>query len=460
MSRSVDSPTAASSAPASSADETRLHGRLLVMVRGAWMLVVACTLAIFGASLPVYIAQLQTPCAGPACFYTLLSPEQVEALKALGLSPGDYIAYTVALTLVLVVVCVVVSLVLVWRRPDDRMALLVALMLVPFGPILVTNSVSGSASLWQVPNVCLYFLALSLLVLVFLLFPGGQFVPRWMRWTPVVLLAGLVPSTFMPNSLAAQLGWPVSLGEGVLVVAVQLYRYRRVSSLLQRHQTKWVVFGLTVPLLVFVGGGVLQFMVPGLADPHSLYPVAYNAVSACLSLSIPLSFGFALLRYRLWDIDLLINKALVYGLLTGLLGALYAGLIIGLESLAGLLGETAAQNPVVLVVSTLAIALLFLPARRRIQALIDRRFYRKNYEAGKVLAAFAARLREAPDLEQICEQLIAGVQETMQPTQVSLWLRQPGRHPIDQAHRLDPPGPGSAQPGESSRERRNKQGGR
>jgi len=420
------------------------------MVRGAWILVVACTLAIFGASLPDYITQLQTPCAGSACYYTQLSPEQMEALKALGLSVGDYIAYTVALTLVLVVVCVVVSLVLVWRRPDDRMALLVALMLVPFGPITVTSSVSGSSSLWQVPNECLTFLVTSLLVLVFLLFPGGQFVPRWTRWTLVVLLPGLVPTTFngpfLPNTLVGQLSYPLFLGEAVFVVAVQLYRYRRVSSLLQRQQTKWVVFGFAVPVLIFVGGNVPPFLVPGLASPHSLYLVAYNAVLACLPLLIPLSFGFAILRYRLWDIDHLINKALVYGLLTGLLGALYAGLIIGLESLTGLLGGTAAQSPVVLVVSTLAIALLFLPARRRIQALIDRRFYRKKYEAEKVLAAFAATLRQETDLEQIREGLLTVVQETMQPAHVSLWLRLPQRPSTEQAHRLEPREEGSGRP--------------
>jgi hypothetical protein len=228
MSRSVASPTAASSATASSAGETRLHGRSLVMARGAWMLVVTCTLAIFGASLPVYITQLQTPCAGPACWYTQLAPGQLEALKVLGLSAGDYMAYAVALTLTAIVVCGVVSVVLVWRRPDDRMALLVALMLVPFGAILATSSVSASASPWQVPNECLTFLALGLLVLVFLLFPSGRFAPRWMRWTLVVLLVGLVPGIFvapaMPNSLVDQLGFLVLLGELAALALVQLYR--------------------------------------------------------------------------------------------------------------------------------------------------------------------------------------------------------------------------------------------
>src|SRR5229473_2715025 len=142
--------------------ETRLHGRWLLLARGLWITLVVLTLAIFFASLPVYLAQVQTPCAGMACALSQqLSPGQVGALKGMGLSLGDYAAYIVALTLASVVVCLVVSTLIIWRRPDDRMALLVALLLVTFGPIIATSAVSASSSPWRVPNECLAFLALS-----------------------------------------------------------------------------------------------------------------------------------------------------------------------------------------------------------------------------------------------------------------------------------------------------------
>jgi len=141
----------------------------------------------------------------------------------MGLSLGDYTAYTVALTLASVGVCLVVSTLIVLRRSDDRMALLVALTLVTFGPLIATNAVSASLSPWRVPNECLAFLALSLLVLVFLLFPSGQFVPHWIRWTPVIFLAGLVPMVFvaplMPNTLVEQLTYIVSIA-GLATVAL------------------------------------------------------------------------------------------------------------------------------------------------------------------------------------------------------------------------------------------------
>jgi len=407
----------------------RLQGVWLVLARGIWITLVAFTLGTFFASLPVYLAQLQTPCVGKACVNEpLLTPEQAGVLKGMGLSLGDYAAYMVAFTLASVVVCLGVSTMIVWRRSDDRMALLVALMLVTLGPISVTGTVLAIPSPWQVPNACLFFLALALLVLVGLLFPSGQFVPRWTRWTLVVILAVLVPFTFFPNApfslntQALSLYILTSLGEFAILAVVQLYRYRRVSSPMQRQQTKWVAYSIAVLCIVIVVGyGLLIF--PALAEPSSLYPLALYGVGAFLLLLIPLSFGFAMLRYRLWDIDVLINRTLVYGALTVILTGVYVGLVIGLQAL--LRGIISQDNSVAIVISTLAIYFLFQPLRRRIQRIIDRRFYRSKYDAAKTLAAFSATLRQEVDLDQLREQLLAVVQETMQPTHVSLWLRPP-----------------------------------
>ncbi len=413
-----------------STDDRRLHGRWLILARAVWFTLVIFTLGIFFASLPVYLAQLQTPCAGTTCWYTQLSPGQVGALKRIGLSLGVYAAYTVALTLASVVLCLVVSSLIVWRRSDDRMALFVALLLVAFGPIYATSSVVAVPSLWRVPNECLYFLALALLMLVFLLFPSGQFAPRWIRWTLLVLLTGLVPTAFVapafpPNTPVGQLTFLVSLSELATLAIVQIYRYRRVSSPLQRQQTKWVVFGFAVSITVVVSGSVLLLIFPALAEPGSLYPVALNALSTVGPLCIPLSFGFAMLRSRLWEIDAIINRTLVYGTLTLSLGFVYTGFVIGLQYLLG--GLISQTNDVAIVVSTLVIAFLFQPLRRHLQIIIDRRFYRRKYDAARTLAAFSAALRNEVDLQQLSEHLLAVVQETMQPTHVSLWLHKPDK---------------------------------
>ncbi len=400
----------------------RLHGRWLLLARGTWITLVVLTLAIFFVSLPVYIALLQTPCAGTACGYQQLTPEQAGALKGIGLFPAVYTAYAVTLTLALMMVCLVVSTVIIWRRSDDRMALIVALSLVTLAPSAVMFNVSVSPSPWQVPNEFLSFLFGALFLLVFSLFPTGQFVPRWMRGPIVVFLAVSVPFTFFP-ALNGFLGFLVSLGELAILVVVQLYRYRRVSSPRERQQTKWVVFGFAVPITVWVLVAVPYLMFPVLASPGSLYLPAFVVVQDFTLLFFPLSFGFAMLRSRLWDIDVLINRTLVYGALTVILTGVYVGLVIGLSAL--LRGVISQDNGVAIVLSTLAIWALSQPLRQGIQRLIDRRFYRSKYDAAKIIEAFSATLRQEVDLDQLREQLVVVVQETMQPAHVSLWVRPP-----------------------------------
>ena len=420
--------------------DARLHGWWLLMARGAWSALAALTLFVFFASLPEYLAQLENPCTPAACIYQQLTPGQVETLKGVGLSPTDYAVYIVALTIASMGLCLVISALLIWRRSDDRLALFVALLLATFGPIIVNNTVPDAPSFWQVPKEGMGFIAAGLLVLVFLLFPTGRFVPRWTRWTLAVYLVAQIPFTFfpnanvplLPNNPTSQFGWLLALAELATVVLVQFYRYRRVSSPLQRQQTKWVIFGLALPIAVNVIGTAASALFPELTEPGSLYPLALDQTGFLIILFVPFSFGIAILRYRLWDIDTIINKALVYGLLTGILGGVYAGLIIGLESLAGAIGGQTTQQPVALVISTLAIATLFLPLRRRMQAIIDRHFYRRKYDAARTLAAFSAALRNEVDLNELRSHLVAVVEETMQPAHVSLWLRQPERQESSQ----------------------------
>ncbi len=411
----------------------RLHGRWLLLARAGWVVLVVLTLTIFFASLPVYIALRQTLCAGTECAYgTFLTPAQAEVLKGIGLSLSDYAAYDVAFTLATIVVCLGLSTLIVWRRSDDRMALLVALMLVTFGPLGATTLVLARPSSWQVPAACLAFLALALFVLVFLLFPTGQFVPSFTRWIAVMSLAVLVLSFLGGNTPVTQnpfvryFGYLLSLGVVATLALVQLYRYRRISSPLQRQQTKWVVFGLAVPCIVLVGGFGLT-LIPALGDPSApagaSYQLALGALIGCTVLLIPLSFGFAMLRYRLWEIDVLINRTLVYSTLTVILTGLYVGLVIGLQAL--LRGIINQDSSVAIVISTLVIAALFQPLRHRIQRVIDRRFYRSKYDAAKIIEAYSATLRQEVDLDQLRERLLTVVQETMQPAHVSLWLRPP-----------------------------------
>jgi len=175
-----------------------------------------------------------------------------------------------------------------------------------------------------------------------------------------------------------------------------------------------------------LGFYVLRSIFPWLGQPGSFSSVLFGTILwALLFNCIPISIGIAMLRYRLWDIDILINRTLVYGSLTALLALLYFGLIFALQSLFQEMFKQ--NNTVAIVVSTLVIAALFQPLRHRIQRFIDRRFYRSKYDAVKIVEAFSATLRNEVDLNKLSEQLITVVQETMQPAHVSLWLRKSGQ---------------------------------
>ena len=206
----------------------------------------------------------------------------------------------------------------------------------------------------------------------------------------------------------------------------QIYRYRYASSLTQRQQIKWVVLAacLATVLVIVLDVPNLIFTVTG--QTGSFYRLFVSGPADILVvLLIALSLGLAIFRYHLYDIDIIINRTLVYGTLTAILALVYFGLIFAIPFL--LRGIISQNNGVAIVVSTLAIAALFQPLRRRIQRIIDRRFYRRKYDATKTLEAFSATLRSEVDLNQLREHLLNVVQETMQPTHVSLWLRQSGR---------------------------------
>jgi hypothetical protein len=275
-------------------------------------------------------------------------------------------------------------------------------------------------------------ISFTIVVLAFFLFPDGRFVPRWTRWIEILGLGVSIFFIFFSSATQSLIGGILYFSALISLVIAQVYRYRRVSTPAQRQQTKWVVYSLAVTFILVVGlYGIPALIDPALVQNGSLFSSVANIVANALFILLPISFGVAILRYRLWDVDVLVNRTLVYATLTGLLALVYFGLVIGLQYLLrGLINQT---NDVAIVISTLAIAALFQPLRRRIQSIIDRRFYRHKYDAVKTLAAFNATLRNEVDLNQLSDHLLTVVQETMQPAHVSLWLR-PAEH--DGTHRV------------------------
>jgi len=207
-------------------------------------------------------------------------------------------------------------------------------------------------------------------------------------------------------------------------LSAQVYRYRRVSSPGEQHQTKWVVAGLTAGIGGFVAIVVgVQLLPFTLVEPGSFGFFVGWTGTFVFPLAIPISIAIAILRSHLYDIDLIIRRTLIYGVLTASLLVIYLGGVVLLEAL--LRPLTGGGNDLAIVATTLLIAALFNPLRRRIQAFIDRRFYRRKYDAAQIVAAFSAHLREEVDLPALGGRLVAVVDEAVQPAGVALWLRAP-----------------------------------
>jgi hypothetical protein len=213
-------------------------------------------------------------------------------------------------------------------------------------------------------------------------------------------------------------------------IACQVYRYRSVSNAVERQQTKLVVVGFVASLLanqIFWQTSSLPALQSTVYGPFTLL---FYLLTLLL---LPVAFFLAIQRYRLYDIDVLIRRTLIYGSLTVILALVYLGGVVGLQALLNLIARSRGGDfsPPVVVITTLLIAALFQPLRSRIQRAVDRRFYRSKYDTQSAIERFGASLRQQVDLPALTSQLLALVQETMQPSDISLWLSERGKRPAE-----------------------------
>ncbi|HEX6554511.1 MAG TPA: hypothetical protein VF026_17220 [Ktedonobacteraceae bacterium] len=412
--------------------DTLLRGYRLILARAAWASIALVAVALCIADIPPGYARQLTVCRQSLCQNQQATPDMVRALHSAGLSLQFYALFLMTLSIITVSIFLAIALIIAWRKSRDWMGLLVSLTLIIIGTVTFTDYQQLATAYHPIvllPGALFQFLLNTLPLLVGYLFPDGRFVPRWTRWLALLVILFAGGGTLFPASPFNISTWPGALGTVVQVVIIatilfaQIYRYLRVSTPSQRQQTKWVVFGIAALIIYFIMLFIVGALYPDFTQARSLASLFAEASYILAVIIVPLALAFSILRYRLWDIDLLINRTLVYGTLTAILALIYFGGVILLQNLGRALTGQVGQSPLVIVGSTLAIAALFQPLRRRIQRIIDRRFYRRKYDAARTLAAFSATLRNEVDLHQLREHLLTVVVETMQPTHVSLWLR-------------------------------------
>ena len=397
--------------------------------RAAWLMTVGflvyTLLILIGhiVGFPLGYAYLHTVCPSGCS----LTPENVRALEHIGLSISFYANLYMVIQVLYILVSVGIALLIVFKKPGQWVPLGLSCFLIWFSayegadyPALV-----AAYPVLNVPVQLLLFLGGGILgFYAFLTFPNGKFGSRWVLGFYLVSAFEGVLAIFITTPVFVLINNVFSFLSFPLIVGVLIYRSRRLLNARERAATKWIILSLSI----FIPTVILVFFVlPAVAPADSLALLIVN-IAGFFGCGINIAgILMAVLYANAFDIDVFVRRTLVYTLLTAILALLYAGMVFGSQFGFATFSPQAAQSPLILVGSTLVIAALFQPMRHRIQRTIDRRFYRQKYDASRVIERFSASLHSEIDLADLSEQVVAVVQETMQPAHVSLWLREPSR---------------------------------
>ena len=410
---------------------TRLHGRWLLSARLAWVAILTLATIIYIAAAPVAFHQVRFGCILKSCDATSQSFIDTASAQQKQVQQSHEFAawYHTILEAAIRLLTLGVALLIFWRRSDDWMAHLASIMLVTVFAVFSPSPLMLATvqPLWHWPLTLLRVIALTSTVGLFYLFPDGHFVQRWTRVLAIALL--LIIATLAIIGVPFQTGFPIFLVALATGTGIQIYRYRHISGPLERQQTKWVVFGIIgmlVPMLIFL---LFASLNPSLNPLQSTVPIPPRgafifSMMITFCVVIPLSFlpvtlAFSILRYRLWDIDIFINRSLVYGALTGIIVSAFVVMV-------GLLGFLfqSSGNSIVAIIATGLIALLFNPLRQRLQRSVNHLMYGDRDDPYVALSSLGRRLEASLAPEAVLPTVVTSVREVLKLPYVAIYLQQ------------------------------------
>jgi signal transduction histidine kinase len=396
----------------------------------AWVVVALLYVGVFITGIPSEFARLQTPCTDTVSCSLIphFTGQKAQELKELGLSAEFFATYFVAIEVAFTALSAAIGALIFWRRPEDPMALFVSLMLLTLGGALPLRLFTLDLSLvWTALARVMSFVGAASAILFFYIFPDGRFVPRWSRWLWLASIGVVGPSLLVPYSFLSMLQYP-SLNAvlsasivGALVIA-QGYRYKRVSNAAQRQQTKWVVFGTVAALGGYGGFTALDVLL----QSTLLASLLSNTAFFVLMLLIPISIAVAVLRYRLYDIDVVINRTLVYGALTASVAGIYILAVGGL----GLLFHSSGTLLNSLV-GTAVVAIVFAPLRDYLQRGVNRLMYGERDDPYAVISRLGERLEAASEPRAMLPTIVETVAQALKLPYVAIALKEK-KNPVDE----------------------------
>ena len=397
-------------------EDVRRH---IVAIRAAWLAMLSMVLAMFVVGAPVIYDQLRTPCTGTAC-------ETWQRPSFDSVSPEFYGAWYVGREAVFAGCFFAIAAVMLWRAGADRMALLGSFVLVAFAGATYPDTVDAlarSSALWRWPADGIGLLGSAGLIVFFYRFPDGRFAPRRTRWTAAAWIAISAVAYVSPrNALVNAHGDPYFLCILLFAcsaIAAQLQRYRTISTAVERQQTKWVVLGFATAFagLMIAALGLPRIGPEVIANRRAFALVGMTIASAFLLL-IPLSIGLAMLRYRLWDVDRLVNRTLVYGALTVTIVGLYLAIAAGLGTLV-----PTGTDRIVQLAAAAGICLVFQPIRIRLQRRVNRLLYGERDDPYAVLSRLGLRLGGTLSHDAILPTIVETVAQALKLPYAAIAMR-------------------------------------
>jgi hypothetical protein len=351
-----------------------------------------------------------------------------------------YAGFAIAIEISVIILYCACALLIFRMRPNDWLALLTVAGLTGFAlhitPTLNTL-MTVDPNFATIGNL---FKGIGIgLALVFLyLFPGGFYAPRWVRiFLPLWVIWAIMWVLFPNSSFSFRDPYDVTLSSFLFLmfwwstgIASQIYRFFKISNAVERQQAKFTTFGATLALLGYFAYIPIREVILTLSQPEPakiIFELTAPYLYLLIVAGIPITITFSILRYRLWDIDLIIRRTLIYSALTVTLAIIYLGIVVLLQAF--FFGWLTRLPAIVLVATTVAVAALVNPLRSRIQRDIDRRFFRKRYDAEKALEAFSAIIRSETDLDQLSTRLVNIVADTIYPSSIQLAIRKPNSSP-------------------------------
>lgn len=396
------------------------HARYLPYLRAAWLVIAVLAIALLAASLPPYYAELRS--------LQTLEPDVRDAVRAglaeLGISTRVYATYVIILIALSVAGWMGAGFLIAWRKRFDGAALYFSLTLITFGATWpnTLSFLAETASWFNVPVALVSTYGFASFFLLFFLFPDGRFVPRWTRYVAVVMIVELVLHEQLPGTAFDMETWPLPLNLipftfPLLMLYAQAHRYRKVSTPTQKQQTKLVTFALGIAIVAFVGTGFAEgipmFSEPG--APAALFAFGSGFVYITAMLLVPGAMGVAILRYRLWDVDPVINRTLVYAGLT----ASVVGIYVVVVGWLGMLFQ-AGDNLVFSLLATGLVAVLFQPLREHIQRGINRVMYGDRDDPYAVISRLGQRLEDTMAPSTVLPTIVESIAEALRLPYVAI----------------------------------------